>query len=810
MIRKLLVWFALFIFVSAGFAQTTTITAANTKGSDNNKIGAGTITFRATDLLGNPFFGHQSGLVIPKAVVCLLVNGAITGAQAGGSCSLVDTAATAPAHFCYVATIYDSVGRWTAPPTPCMQPTGSTWSLDSFVPITPTAIVNTGVAGPPGPAGPGGVDGIPEVDTLAGTDLGAKLSACFASLSSTYGGSCDARGFTFGQTIGTALTISLSNVAVYLPCTTITTSQPLTIAPGTRNVTIHGCAYQGGSNASGTAGGTVWVYTGSAAAIKVGDATYAQDTKGFRLDNINFNTASAGAGATVFSFYRVQEIDLRNVYLNGNQSTGQTGIYLDGTGNYTGGTFDSDTLNGFGTGVYMTGHLSGSVVGDYSNASTFTRLHIVCPTSGNNPIAGTYGVNIAAADGNTWSGGDIENCSTMFHLGANAVNNTIVGLRNENSTIQYQADSGSSYNSVITGGTLFTGALVDNGSRNSFWDAFHRTSNGMNGDWYASQKDATVVNHMRLGIGAGTVRGMQWESQVDVGTSGSQYNWLWGLTDGASGQSNWVYQDLINNVIRFQIQQNNTSGGNNGTAINGAGTGNVCFQCSANAGTGGVAFSSGGATPSTVGTVDASGNAQFNGTLQVGGITTHVGSVTVKNQAAAEIDVTLQAGSTGEQKEAFVYRNYAGIGQWYMVKNTTNDWALNSAVGNLDSFKAYQSTNSGDTYINTTNATGVVRINYETGASPYTRIYDGAGNTEAYFCGATCLQFPGIKNATQASIPRLDTSGYMTNSNVGLATGTSSPGGSCTPPAIYFNTSGTSGGNNNLYVCSGTAWVAVK
>jgi hypothetical protein len=125
MIRKLLVWFALFIFVSAGFAQITTITASNTQGSDGNKIGAGTITFRATDLLGNPFFGHQSGLVIPKAVVCLLVSGAIAGAQNGGTCTLVDTAATAPAHFCYVATVYDSVGRWTAPPTPCMQPTES-------------------------------------------------------------------------------------------------------------------------------------------------------------------------------------------------------------------------------------------------------------------------------------------------------------------------------------------------------------------------------------------------------------------------------------------------------------------------------------------------------------------------------------------------------------------------------------------------------------------------------------------------------------------------------------------------------------
>ena len=53
MIRKLLLSFALFVSAAAGFAQTTTITALNTKGSDGNKIGAGTITFRATDLLGN-------------------------------------------------------------------------------------------------------------------------------------------------------------------------------------------------------------------------------------------------------------------------------------------------------------------------------------------------------------------------------------------------------------------------------------------------------------------------------------------------------------------------------------------------------------------------------------------------------------------------------------------------------------------------------------------------------------------------------------------------------------------------------------
>jgi hypothetical protein len=43
-----------------------------------------------------------------------------------------------------------------------------------------------------------------------------------------------------------------------------------------------------------------------------------------------------------------------------------------------------------------------------------------------------------------------------------------------------------------------------------------------------------------------------------------------------------------------------------------------------------------------------------------------------------------------------------------------------------------------------------------------------------------------------------------------VSTGVGVPSGSCTPPAIYFNITGTSGGNNNFYLCSGSAWIAVK
>jgi len=497
-------------------------------------------------------------------------------------------------------------------------------------------------------------------------------------------------------------------------------------------------------------------------------------------------------------------MDLESLYFLGNQN--QIAMTLDGTGNYAGGTFFDNQFTGFQTAINAIGHqISNPAATDWMNASTFIRLHIDCPTSGGSPISGTYGINLQQGDGNTFAGGDVEGCNTALHLGANAQNNTFTGVRNENSNNQIIADAGSQFNSWISGGTMFTGKLTDNGSRNSFLDAFHRTFNGINGDWYASQQDATVTNHLRLGIGAGNVRGMYWETQVDNGASSSLYNWQWGLTDGTSGASNWVFNDLINNSTRLQIQQNN-SAGSNGTAINGTGTGNVCFQCSANSGTGGVAFSSGGASPSTVATVDSSGDAYFDGTLQSAGQATIQNSVEIKNNANVENDFVLWAGSTVPQKESLIYKSYLGASQWYMVNNTTNDWALNSAVSGVDSFKAYQSTNSSDTYVNASNTTGVVRINYETGSGSAFKIYGGSSSSlYAAFTGTSSIQFPGLAASSGYNCLQVDSSGFITNTGASCGTG-SGAGVSLTPTATQVvsqppgTTLGITSANNVFYV----------
>jgi hypothetical protein len=496
-----------------------------------------------------------------------------------------------------------------------------------------------------------------QVDQFHGADFGARLQACIEGLDQIYGGTCDARNFTGNQLMGSDLKISTANSTVQLPCSTIATAQQIIVLPGTRNVTFHGCGLRGASAASGSQGGTVFLYSGSAAMVQLGDPSYLVDTPGFHFDNAVINTtASSSSSAQGLVAYRTQELDLHHLYFLGNSN--QTGMTLDGTGNYTGGTFQDDELGGFGTAINAVGHQAATLVStDWMNASTFVRVHIDCPTSGGSPISGTNGINLQQGDGNTFTGGDVEGCSTALHLGLNAQNNTFVGLRNENSTYQVTADPGSSYNNWMTGGTMFTGKLMDNGTRNSFLDTFHRTFNGINGDWYGSQQDATLTNHYRLGIGTGIERGLQDRYQTDFG-----YRWTTGLSDATAGQQFYQVLDELNGVNRISIGQYNNGqpSTNNQTVVNAAGTGAVVLNGSKNAGTGGVVFGAGGDSGQSVATISNAGNAQFNGTLQIGGPSTFTSSTTVKNQSDAEVDAFLWAGATTSQKESLIYKDWNG------------------------------------------------------------------------------------------------------------------------------------------------------
>jgi hypothetical protein len=127
----------------------------------------------------------------------------------------------------------------------------------------------------------------------------------------------------------------------------------------------------------------------------------------------------------------------------------------------------------------------------------------------------------------------------------------------------------------------------------------------------------------------------------------------------------------------------------------------------------------------------------------------------------------------------------------------------------IDSFKAYQNTNSGDTYIDASNSTGHIRLNYETGSGAETDIYSGSSTSlDAAFLGPTSIKFPGIAATSGHFCLQVDTSGYLTNT--GAACGSGSGGSSGTINSgnsgqiAYYTASGTTiGGMNAVPVTSG-------
>src|SRR5208283_5380314 len=219
--------------------------------------------------------------------------------------------------------------------------------------------------------------------------------------------------------------------------------------------------------------------------------------------------------------------------------------------------------------------------------------------------------------------------------------------------------------------------------------------------------------------------------------------------------------------------------------------------------------SSGGATPATEATVDSAGDAQFNGTLQVGGTSQSTGTMTVRNNADAEVDYYLWPGLTASQKGSYTYKDWNGNSQWYMVKDASNNWALNSAVGSLDSFKAYQSTNSGDTYIDSSNTTGHIRLNYESGSGAETDIYSGSSaNLVAAFLGPTSIKLPGLAASSGHFCLQVDTSGYLTNTGAACGSGSGGTSGTInsgiTGQIAYYTASGTTiGGMSAVPLAAG-------
>jgi hypothetical protein len=88
-------------------AQMTSITASSIK-MGAVPIAAGRVTFTPVALNGQPisFVQGGGGLYSPKAFICTITNGAITG-----TCAIPDSALTIPAHILYAIQITNTASQ---------------------------------------------------------------------------------------------------------------------------------------------------------------------------------------------------------------------------------------------------------------------------------------------------------------------------------------------------------------------------------------------------------------------------------------------------------------------------------------------------------------------------------------------------------------------------------------------------------------------------------------------------------------------------------------------------------------------------
>jgi hypothetical protein len=206
-----------------------------------------------------------------------------------------------------------------------------------------------------------------------------------------------------------------------------------------------------------------------------------------------------------------------------------------------------------------------------------------------------------------------------------------------------------------------------------------------------------------------------------------------------------------------------------------------------------------------VGTALPLAGGTITGALTVGGTEQTTGIMTVRNNADAEVDYDLWPGLTSSQKGSFTYKDWNGNSQWYMMKDASNDWALNSAVGGLDSFKAFQSSNSGDTYIDASNATGHIRLNYEAGSGAETDVYSGSSaSLAAAFLGPASIKFPGLAAGSGHDCLQIDNSGYISNTGLACGSGSGTVGSGNSGQIAYYTADGTSlGGTSAVPLTAG-------
>lgn len=196
-------------------AQWTTVTASNLQDASRGPLGTtlapGEVCERPVDQNNHPIavVAGGGGQVLSRDACAYVVNGAITTAViGGGTFQSPDTTLTTPANICLRFTFKDAGGvPITAPGYECVQPSGTTFDLDTYTPNSSLTI--------PTFNGVTGINGISGSFTLTGSGVSCSGHVCTISVSGGCGShtaATDTSGGSLSGTInGTNETFTLSH-----------------------------------------------------------------------------------------------------------------------------------------------------------------------------------------------------------------------------------------------------------------------------------------------------------------------------------------------------------------------------------------------------------------------------------------------------------------------------------------------------------------------------------------------------------------------------------------------------------------------
>jgi hypothetical protein len=232
-------------------AQFTTITATDIQAGDGSPLAAGSMCWLGTNNAGTAigYRAGTSGQTITAPVCRDIVSGAVATTYKGvakGALQVADTTLTQPANVCYKVTVTDTstgkvvLGSYAGAKSgyDCVQPSGSTWSFDTYTPAGTPGIVQI--------TGPQGAQGIPGPATVTTDTATVVTPAAGPSVANT--GTTSAAIFHFS--LPRARSFSIGTVTSLLPGNSPTVAQS---TDSNGDITFNFGIPQGGTVVTGSA-----------------------------------------------------------------------------------------------------------------------------------------------------------------------------------------------------------------------------------------------------------------------------------------------------------------------------------------------------------------------------------------------------------------------------------------------------------------------------------------------------------------------------------------------------------------------------